>query len=184
LVFLRDPPRGSSVSKIRIRPTANTGAGGGFGFPVRTAPLSGRSYELLFFGFFVCGFHVAPIQTHLPAHIEDKGMASIVGAVSLALIGLFNISESFLSGWSGQIYSKKKILAGIYFARGVVIWAFIALPLSPVGVYVFSAVMGLLWLSTVPLTTGLIAQTQGLRFLSTLAGPIFFSHQAGAFLGA
>lgn len=165
------------------RPTAGSSPGEGFGFAVRTA-FSDRSYVLLFFGFFVCGFHVAFIQTHLPAYIEDKGMAPIVGAISLALIGLFNIAGSFLSGWSGQIYSKKKVLAGIYFTRGIVIWAFIALPVSPIGVYAFSAVMGLLWLSTVPLTTGLIAQTQGLRFLSTLAGLIFLSHQTGSFLGA
>lgn len=165
------------------KPTAAASTGAGFGTAVRTA-FSERSYVLLFFGFFVCGFHVAFIQTHLPAYIADEGLAPVIGAWSLGLIGLFNIAGSFLSGWSGQRYSKKGVLAGIYFARAVVISAFILLPLSTTSVYVFSAAMGLLWLSTVPLTTGLVAQTQGLRFLSTLAGLIFFSHQTGAFIGA
>jgi predicted MFS family arabinose efflux permease len=145
---------------------------------------SDRSYTLLFFGFFVCGFHVQFIQTHLPAYITDEGLAPIIGAWSLALIGLFNIAGSFLSGWSGQVYSKPKLLSGIYAFRAAVISAFIFTPLSETSVLVFSAAMGILWLSTVPLTTGLIAQTQGLKFLSTLAGLVFFSHQVGGFLGA
>jgi len=145
---------------------------------------SDRSYTLLFFGFFVCGFHVQFIQTHLPAYITDEGLAPIIGAWSLALIGLFNIAGSFLSGWSGQVYSKPKLLSGIYAFRAAVISAFILVPLSETSVLIFSAAMGILWLSTVPLTTGLIAQTQGLKFLSTLAGLVFFSHQVGGFLGA
>ena len=150
---------------------------------IKTA-FSDRSYTLLFFGFFVCGFHVQFIQTHLPAYITDEGLAPIIGAWSLALIGLFNIGGSFFSGWSGQIYSKPKLLSGIYASRAAVIAFFIFTPLSGTSVLVFSAAMGILWLSTVPLTTGLIAQTQGLKFLSTLAGLVFFSHQVGGFLGA
>ncbi|MEM9432548.1 MAG: MFS transporter [Pseudomonadota bacterium] len=165
------------------RPTASSGHGGSFGYAIKTA-FADRSYVLLFFGFFVCGFHVAFIQTHLPAYIADQGLAPIIGGWSLGLIGLFNIAGSFLSGWSGQVYSKKKVLSGIYFARVVVIFAFIMMPLTPASVFVFSALMGLLWLSTVPLTTGLVAQTQGLTFLSTLAGLVFFSHQTGAFIGS
>lgn len=165
------------------RPTVADTDIGGFSYAVRTA-FSDRSYVLLFFGFFVCGFHVAFIQTHLPAYIADSGLAPIVGAWSLGLIGLFNIAGSFISGWSGQRYSKKRALAGIYFSRAIVITAFMLAPLSTTNVYIFSAIMGLLWLSTVPLTTGLVAQTQGLRFLSTLAGLVFFSHQTGAFIGA
>lgn len=165
------------------RPTATGTAGEGFGYAVRTA-FSERAYVLLFFGFFVCGFHVSFIQTHLPAYIVDEGMRSSVAAWSLGLIGLLNIVGSFLSGWSGKLYSKKKVLAGIYFARAIVIAAFILTPLSPISVYVFSGLMGLLWLSTVPLTTGLVAQTQGLRFFSTLVGLVFLSHQTGAFIGA
>ena len=145
---------------------------------------SDRSYTLLFFGFFVCGFHVQFIGTHLPAYIIDEGLAPIIGAWSLALIGLFNIAGSFFSGWSGQVYSKPKLLSGIYAFRAAVISAFIFFPLSETSVLIFSAAMGILWLSTVPLTTGLIAQTQGLKFLSTLAGLVFFSHQVGGFLGA
>ena len=165
------------------RPSAGNSGAAGFGRAVRTA-FSERAYLLLFLGFFVCGFHVAFIQTHLPAFIEDRGLAATIGGWSLALIGLFNIAGSFLSGWSGQVFSKKKVLAGIYFARAVVIAGFILIPLSTTGIYIFSALMGLLWLSTVPLTMGLVAQTQGLRFLSTLAGFVFFSHQAGAFIGS
>ena len=150
---------------------------------IKTA-FSDRSYTLLFFGFFVCGFHVQFIQTHLPAYITDEGLAPIIGAWSLALIGLFNIGGSFFSGWSGQIYSKPKLLSGIYASRAAVIALFIFTPLSGTSVLVFSAAIGILWLSTVPLTTGLIAQTQGLKFLSTLAGLVFFSHQVGGFLGA
>ena len=143
-----------------------------------------RSYLLLFFGFFVCGFHVTFIQTHLPAYIVDKGLAVTVGGWSLALIGLFNIAGSFLSGWSGQVLPKKNVLSGIYAARAIVILAFIMTPMSPTSVYVFSAAMGILWLSTVPLTTSLVAQTQGLTYLSTLAGFVFLSHQIGAFIGS
>ena len=164
-------------------PTAAGSGIGDFGYAVTTA-FSDRSYLCLFFGFFVCGFHVAFIQTHLPAYVVDLGLAAWVGAWSLALIGLFNIAGSFLSGWSGQVYSKKKVLSGIYFTRSLVITLFILLPISETSVLVFSALMGLLWLSTVPLTMGLVAQTQGLKFLSTLAGLVFLSHQTGSFVGA
>ncbi len=163
--------------------TAAESSVGDFGYAISTA-FSDRSYVCLFFGFFVCGFHVAFIQTHLPAYVVDLGLATWVGAWSLALIGLFNIAGSFLSGWSGQIYSKKKVLSGIYFARSLVITLFILLPISEASVLFFSALMGLLWLSTVPLTMGLVAQTQGLKFLSTLAGLVFLSHQTGSFIGA
>ncbi|MCP4297712.1 MAG: MFS transporter [Proteobacteria bacterium] len=164
-------------------PTAKEGPGGGFRHAI-TAAFSDRSYVLLFSGFFVCGFHVAFIGTHLPAYITDKGLSPLIGAWSLGLIGMFNIAGSFLSGWSGQKHSKKKILSLIYFTRAVVIGVFIMFPFSTLSVYIFSVTMGLLWLSTVPLTAGLVAQTQGLRYLSTLSGLVFFSHQTGAFIGA
>lgn len=164
-------------------PTASGSGAKDFGHALSTA-FTDRSYLCLFFGFFVCGFHVAFIQTHLPAYVVDLGLAAWVGAWSLALIGLFNIAGSFLSGWSGQVFSKKKVLSGIYFVRAVIIAAFVTIPVSEASVLVFSALMGLLWLSTVPLTMGLVAQTQGLRFLSTLAGLVFLSHQTGSFIGA
>ena len=159
------------------------GDSGGFGHAIRTA-FGERSFVLLFFGFFVCGFHVAFMQTHLPAYIEDVGLDPAVGGWSLALIGLFNIAGSFGSGWAGQRLSKRKTLAMIYLGRAAVITVFLLTPVSTGSVLVFSGVIGLLWLSTVPLTTGLVAQTQGLRFLSTLVGVIFLGHQAGMFAGA
>jgi predicted MFS family arabinose efflux permease len=165
------------------KPTASGSSAGDFGHALSLA-FTDRSYLCLFFGFFVCGFHVAFIQTHLPAYAVDLGFASSVGAWSLALIGLFNIVGSFLSGWSGQKYSKKAVLSGIYFTRALVIAGFILSPASEMSVLIFSSIMGLLWLSTVPLTMGLVAQTQGLKFLSTLAGLVFLSHQAGSFIGA
>ncbi len=165
------------------KPTADGDGFSEFGYAVKNA-FRDRSYLCLFFGFFVCGFHVAFIQTHLPSYIKDMGVGLGVGAWALALIGLFNIAGSFGSGWLGQHASKKYSLSGIYLLRAIVIAAFILAPLSEYSVYVFAAAMGLLWLSTVPLTTGLVAQTQGLTYLSTLAGLVFFSHQVGSFLGA
>ncbi|HEV2745077.1 MAG TPA: hypothetical protein VGV91_18115, partial [Rubrobacter sp.] len=153
------------------------------------------SYLLLVAGFFVCGFHVAFITTHLPAHIADvaghshgghAGMSTAgpaVAAWALALIGLFNIVGSYGSGVLGGLYSKRKLLAGIYLARAGVIWLFITLPPTPTVVLLFAAAMGVLWLSTVPLTSGLVAVMFGTGNLGTLFGIVFFSHQVGAFLG-
>lgn len=180
--FLLIVPACSFIARVSV-PTAPASGGAKFGYAISTA-FQDRSYVLLFFGFFVCGFHVAFIQTHLPAFIVDKGLAAWVGAWSLAIIGLFNIAGSFLSGWSGQVFSKKKVLSGIYLVRAIVILGFILMPLTETSVLAFSAIMGILWLSTVPLTTGLVAQTQGLTYLSTLAGLVFLSHQTGAFLGS
>ncbi|MGJ8623769.1 MAG: MFS transporter [Yoonia sp.] len=179
--FLLILPMSVFVHRVSI-PTVLAGQSR-FGHAIKTA-FSDRAYVLLFVGFFVCGFHVAFIQTHLPAYITDLGLAASLGAWSLALIGLFNIAGSFLSGWSGQRMSKKRVLSGIYLARAIVIALFILAPISPGSIYVFSAAMGLLWLSTVPLTTALVAQTQGLAYLSTLGGLVFLSHQTGAFLGS
>lgn len=165
------------------RPSAG-GAGAAAFAGAITAAFRDRSFLCLFFGFFVCGFHVAFIQTHLPAYISDLGLATWLGATSIALIGLFNVAGSFAAGWSGQHLSKRNVLSAIYTARAAVIAIFILTPPSPASVLVFSAVMGLLWLSTVPLTMGLVALTQGLRFLSTLSGLVFLSHQTGSFLGA
>ncbi len=165
------------------KPTASGSSSGDFSHAISVA-FADQSYLCLFFGFFVCGFHVAFIQTHMPAYVMDLGLAASIGAWSLALIGLFNIAGSFFAGWSGQHLSKKAVLSSIYFMRAVVIAAFILVPVSEASVLAFSAVMGLLWLSTVPLTMGLVAQTQGLKFLSTLAGLVFFSHQTGSFIGA
>ncbi|WP_108814904.1 MFS transporter [Loktanella sp. Alg231-35] len=178
--FLFILPMAIFVNRVSV-PTVEAG-NSRFGYAIKSA-FQDRAYVLLFTGFFVCGFHVAFIQTHLPAYITDEGLAASLGAWSLSLIGLFNIAGSFLSGWSGQRMSKKRVLSGIYFTRAIVISLFILAPLTPGSIYIFSAAMGLLWLSTVPLTTALVAQTQGIAYLSTLGGLVFLSHQSGAFLG-
>jgi MFS family permease len=142
-----------------------------------------RSYLLLTAGFFVCGFHVAFITAHLPAFIVDRGLDPRIGAWSLALIGLFNVIGSLASGYIGQHYSKPIFLALIYFLRAVAITLFVLLPVTPVSVLVFAATIGLLWLSTVPPTSGLVAIMFGPKYMGTLMGIVFFSHQVGAFLG-
>lgn len=142
-----------------------------------------RSYVLLTIGFFVCGFHVAFITVHLPPYIVDKGLDPRWGAWAIAFIGLFNIVGSLAAGALGQRYPKQKSLAYIYLGRSVAIVAFILAPISPGSVLAFAAAMGLLWLSTVPLTSGLIAGMFGARYMATLFGFVFFSHQIGAFAG-
>ena len=142
-----------------------------------------RSYVLLVVGFFVCGFHVAFITAHLPAYLDDIGMDPALGAWSLALIGLFNVIGSLASGVIAGRYSKPIFLALIYLARAVIIAAFILLPVTPVTVLVFSATMGLLWLSTVPPTSALVAIMFGPKYMATLMGIVFLNHQVGAFLG-
>ncbi len=142
-----------------------------------------RGFVLLTAGFFVCGFHVAFITVHFPAYVNDMGLSATVGAWALAIIGLFNIAGSFLSGMAGQRFSKKSSLSFIYLARAVVISALLMAPKTPETIYLFSAMMGLLWLSTVPLTTGIVAQVFGLRYLATLFGLVFLSHQLGSFIG-
>jgi len=145
--------------------------------------MSHRGFVLLTLGFFVCGFHVAFITVHFPSYIKDVGLSAQVGAWSLAIIGLFNIAGSFLSGMVGQRFSKKSSLSFIYLARAIVIAAMLLLPKTEMVIYVFSATMGLLWLSTVPLTTGIVAQVFGVRYLATLFGVVFLSHQIGSFIG-
>ena len=152
------------------------------------------SYLLLVSGFFVCGFHVAFITTHLPAYLSDAaaqshphgmhgGHVAQLGAWALAIIGLANIVGSYTSGVLGGKYSKRRMLSGIYLARGAVIALFVTLPPTTPVVIAFAALMGVLWLSTVPLTSGLVAVMFGTRHLGALFGFVFLSHQVGAFLG-
>lgn len=143
-----------------------------------------RSYWLLNAGFFVCGFHVAFIATHFPAYLNDKGLGLEIGASALALVGLFNIFGSYLFGLSGDFWRKHYVLSGLYAARGLVMIVFLALPLSPFSALAFAAALGFLWLGTVPLTSGLVGQIFGIRYLSTLYGIVFLSHQVGSFFGA
>ncbi len=142
-----------------------------------------RGYWLLIAGFFVCGFHLAFITVHFPSYAIDKGLAPEVGAWTLALVGLANIFGSYTAGALGGAYRKKYLLSGIYLARSVAILAFILIPASTVSFLVFGFVMGLLWLSTVPLTSGLVAQIFGPKYMGTLFGFVFFSHQVGSFIG-
>jgi predicted MFS family arabinose efflux permease len=140
-------------------------------------------YLYLTAGFFVCGWHVAFIAVHLPAYLADGGLSTEVAAWCLALVGLFNVIGSYAAGVLGGRLSKKYCLSFLYAARAVLILAFIMLPLSPASALVFSAIMGLLWLSTVPLTSGLVAQIFGPRYMATLFGIVFLSHQVGSFFG-
>ncbi len=142
-----------------------------------------RGYVLLTLGFFVCGFHVAFITVHFPAYVSDLGLAAEVGAYAIAIIGLCNIVGSFLSGLAGQRWPKKNGLVVIYSLRAVAIASLMIADKTPAAIYLFAATMGFLWLSTVPLTSGIVAQVFGLRFMATLFGFVFLSHQLGSFLG-
>ena len=140
-------------------------------------------YWLLIAGFFVCGFQLAFITVHMPSYLADKGFDSSVAAASLSIIGLCNIVGSLVSGHLSGIYSKKWILTFIYAARSIVIVLFLIVPISTVTIYAFSFATGLLWLATVPPTSGLVAQMFGLRFMGTLYGIVFLNHQIGSFTG-
>lgn len=141
------------------------------------------SYLLLIFGFFVCGFHVAFIAVHLPPFLVEEGVSPTIAAWSIALIGLFNIVGSFASGILGGKHSKRLLLSALYFSRAVVIAIFMLTPITTASALVFSAVMGLLWLSTIPLTAGLVTVMFGTRYMGLLYGIVFFSHQIGSFIG-
>jgi predicted MFS family arabinose efflux permease len=134
-------------------------------------------------GFFVCGFQVVFIAVHLPAYLNDLGLAPALGATALALIGFFNVIGTWSCGVLGGQYSKKYLLSSLYITRALVIAVFLAAPKSEAVVLGFAAVLGLLWLGTVPLTSGLVAQIFGVHYLSTLFGIVFLSHQLGSFLG-
>jgi predicted MFS family arabinose efflux permease len=141
------------------------------------------SFQLLMAGYFVCGFQVVFIGVHMPSYLKDKGLSPEVASYALALIGLFNVFGTYAAGALGQRLQKKNILAFIYLARAVVISVFLIAPLTPLSVYIFSAIMGLLWLSTVPPTNATVAQIFGVAHLSMLGGFVFFSHQVGSFMG-
>ena len=142
-----------------------------------------RGYLLLTAGFFFCGFHVAFITVHLPAYVTDLGLDQYVGAWCISLIGLFNIAGSFLSGWYGQHASKKFGLSVIYLLRALVLLALLLVTKTEYTMYVFAGAIGMLWLATIPLTTGIVAQIFGVRYMATLFGVVFLSHQIGSFTG-
>lgn len=142
-----------------------------------------RSYLLLIAGFFVCGFHVAFIATHLPAFLEDEGLSGQVAANTVGVIGIFNIIGSLTFGWLGDRYRKRTLLSFLYGARAVLITLLLILPITRTTALLFGMGMGLVWLATAPLTSSTVAHLLGARYLTTLYGVVFFSHQVGAFLG-
>ena len=141
------------------------------------------SFSLLMAGYFVCGFQVVFIGVHMPSYLKDKGLSPEVASYALALIGLFNVFGTYAAGTLGQRLAKRKILAAIYFGRAIAIAVFLLVPISPLSVYLFAAVIGFLWLSTVPPTNALVAQIFGVAHLSMLSGFVFLGHQFGSFLG-
>ena len=142
-----------------------------------------RGFHLLFWGFFVCGFHIAMLTVHLPAFVTDAGLRPEHGMTALALIGLCNIIGSLAAGWLGGRFSKKYLLSTIYAVRALLICLLVAFPLSTVTLYIFACGIGLLWLGTVPLTNGLVGQIFGMRYAGMLAAVVFVGHQLGSFVG-
>ena len=142
-----------------------------------------QGYLLLNAGFFVCGFHVAFIATHLPPFLADHGLSDMIAATALSLIGFFNMIGSFLFGRLGDYHRKKYLLSFLYLSRAIVIGCFLIVPVTSATALIFAAVVGFLWLATVPLTSGIVAQIFGTRHLSSLYGFVFFSHQIGSFVG-
>jgi MFS family permease len=186
LPFLRSP---SLASKEELKESMGT---------VLLRAFKDPSYAMIFMGFFSCGYQLAFLTAHFPAFITERcgaidpsGMlagigittTSTLGAVAISVIGLFNIGGSILSGWLGKRYTKKYLLAAIYTGRTIASTVFILMPITPTSVVIFSVVMGSLWLATVPLTSGLVAHLYGLRYMGTLYGFVFLSHQIGGFLG-
>jgi MFS family permease len=172
-------------------PRANEPTGGTAARPAQTQTfrqalaeaLGHRSYVLLVTGFFTCGFQLGFVTIHLPAYLIDRGLSAEIGGWTLGLIGLFNIIGAMGSGWLGGRMPKRYLLSFIYFARSLAVVALITLPASPTVTLIYGAVMGLLWLSTVPPTSGLVALMFGTRWMAMLFGLAFFSHQVGGFLG-
>jgi MFS family permease len=174
------------LSLALVTPTAERTAGAVAPQSIKQAlaeALVHRSYLLLVLGFFTCGFQLAFITIHMPAYLVDRGLTAQIGGWTLAVIGLFNIIGSVSSGWLGARMPKRYLLSIIYFARAAAVLAFISFPVTSASALIFGATMGLLWLSTVPPTNGLVALMFGTRWLAMLAGFAFFSHQVGGFLG-
>src|SRR5687768_7329713 len=170
LALVGDPAAGSHAKQQSI------------GESLREA-IGEKGFHLLFWGYFVCGFHIAMLTVHLPSFVTDQGLRVEHGTLALALIGLFNIVGSLGAGWLGGRFSKKYLLSAIYAIRVALIALLVVFPLSPLILYVFACGIGLLWLGTVPLTNGLVAQIFGLRYAAMLASIVFFGHQIGSFVG-
>ena len=167
----------------KIETEASTGVPQSVSQAVREA-MGHSGYVVLAVAFFVCGLQLVFITTHLPTYLAICGMDPSVGANALALVGLFNVIGSYLFGWLGGLYSKRMLLGGIYLLRSLCITAYFLVPPTPTSTLVFAAAMGTLWLGVVPLVSGLVVHLFGLRYMATLSGIAFFSHQVGSFFGA
>ena len=152
--------------------------------PVLKESFAHNGFRLLVLGFFVCGFQITLVATHVPKYVQDRGLEDWAGFAILSLIGLFNIFGTLLMGYLGDKYSKKILLSGLYFLRGISILVFILLPASNITAIAFGVSFGILWLATVPATNGIVAQIFGTKNLTMLFGIVFLSHQIGSFLGA
>ena len=172
--FVRSPSSVQSIEKPNDQSTIGA---------LREA-FKNKSYVLLTAGFFVCGFHITLVGTHVPTYVIDRGLEGWTAAMILSLVGFFNIFGSLLSGYLSTKMSKKIILSAIYFLRGVSIILFISLPASNISAFLFGASFGFLWLSTVPATVGIVAHVFGTKYLGLLYGIVFLSHQIGSFFGA
>jgi MFS family permease len=179
---------------VAVIPLLATTFGGATADPMRREPdgsalaalraaLGRRSYLLLVGGFFVCGFQVSFITVHMPPYLVDVGIGATMAAFALGLVGLFNVVGGYASGVLGGRRSRTRLLSAIYLGRAVAIAAFVLVPVSPTTVAVFSVALGMLWMSTAPLTSGLVVALFGTRHLATLFGVVFLGHQVGAFLG-
>jgi len=183
LVAVMLPAAYLSGGADRVELETTSGAPQSVGQAVREA--AGHSgYIVMAVAFFVCGLQLVFLTTHLPTYLAICGMDPTVGSTALALIGLFNVGGSYLFGWLGGRHSKRALLGGIYILRSVFITAYFLVPPSPTSTLVFAAAMGTLWLGVVPLVSGLVVHLFGLRFMATLSGIAFFSHQVGSFVGA
>lgn len=167
----------------RIERDQGTGPPQSVSQAVREA-LGHSGYLVLATAFFVCGLQLVFITTHLPTYLEICGMDPTVGSTALALVGLFNVMGSYLFGWLGGLYSKRLLLGGIYVLRSLCLAAYFSMPPTPTSTLIFAAAMGTLWLGVVPLVSGLVVHLFGLRYMATLSGIAFFSHQVGSFVGA
>ena len=172
--FVRSPLLTQSINRSNEQSTSSA---------VKEA-FKNKSYILLTSGFFVCGFHITLVGTHVPTYVIDRGLEDWTAATILSLIGLFNIFGSLTSGYLSTKISKKIILSVIYFLRGISIIFFIFLPPSNISSFIFGASFGFLWLSTVPATSGIVAHVFGTKYLGLLYGIVFLSHQIGSFFGA
>jgi MFS family permease len=176
------------IIPLSLALAAKPGAGAGaqatqsIGEALREA-MNEKGFHLLFWGYFVCGFHIAMLTVHLPAFVTDQGLKIEHGMTALALIGLFNVVGTLASGYLGGKFSKKYLLSTIYSVRAVLISILVFLPLTPFTLYFFAIGIGLLWLGTVPLTNGLVQQIFGMRYAAMLASIVFFGHQIGSFVG-